>query len=116
MDIRIKRIYEKPRKEDGRRILVDRVWPRGVKKERAGIDLWLKEIAPSTELRKWFNHEPAKWEEFRKRYRAELRRNGTAVRALRRELEKGPVTLIYSAKDEAHNQAAVIREYRELFH
>lgn len=115
MQISIKRIYEKPSKTDGRRILVDRVWPRGVKKEQARIDLWLKDIAPSTELRKWFGHDPEKWDEFRKRYRSELK-NNAAVRILKRELAKGPVTLVYSAKDEAHNQAVVIRENSALFH
>lgn len=115
MQIKIKRIYEKPRQDDGRRILVDRVWPRGVKKEQAHIDLWLKDIAPSTELRKWFGHDPDKWLEFRKRYRAELRRNRAAVRQLKQELDKGPVTLVYSARDEAHNQAVVLRESKSLF-
>lgn len=116
MQIKIKRVYEKPEIGDGRRILVDRVWPRGVKKEQAKIDLWLKEIAPSTELRKWFGHDPEKWDEFRKRYRGELRKNREAVQKLKRELEQGPVTLVYSARDEAHNQAVVIRENSALFH
>lgn len=115
MKIRIKRVYEKPESRDGRRILVDRVWPRGVKKEQAKIDLWLKDIAPSMRLRKWFGHDPEKWDEFRKRYRDELGRNREAVSILRKELEKGPVTLVYSAKDEAHNQAVVIRENSSLF-
>lgn len=115
MQIKIKRVYEKPQSSDGRRILVDRVWPRGVKKEQAKIDLWLKGIAPSTELRKWFGHDPEKWDEFRERYRSELRKNREAVQVLKRELEQGPVTLVYSAKDEAHNQAVVIRENSALF-
>ncbi len=116
MEIRIKRVYEKPRKDDGRRILVDRVWPRGLKKEQASVDLWLKEIAPSTQLRKWFAHDPEKWNEFRKRYSAELQENREAVGLLKQELKKGAVTLLYSARDEAHNQAVVIRENKDLFH
>lgn len=95
MGIKIKRVYEKPGKHDGRRALVDRVWPRGLKKEQAKVDFWLKDIAPSTELRKWF---------------------GPAVRRLKQELDKGPVTLLYAAKDEEHNQAVVLRESKNLFH
>ena len=107
----IKRVYDKPEKRDGRRILVDRVWPRGLTKEKASVDLWLKEIAPSTELRKWFGHDPAKWEGFRKRYIGELKENKEQVSVLKEALKKGKVTLVYGAKDEEHNQALVIKEF-----
>jgi len=113
--IRIKRVYEQPDERDGRRILVDRIWPRGLTKEEAKIDLWLKDIAPSTALRKWFGHAPARWDEFRARYLSELRANPEPVRLLKQELGKGNVTLVYAAKDEEHNQAVVIRESAELF-
>jgi uncharacterized protein YeaO (DUF488 family) len=113
--LRIKRVYEPPDEHDGRRILVDRLWPRGLTKEKASIDLWLKDIAPSTELRKWFDHDPGRWEEFRERYLAELKGNAEQLRLLKQELDKGVVTLVYAAKDEAHNQAVVIQENRWLF-
>jgi uncharacterized protein YeaO (DUF488 family) len=110
MKINIKRVYEKPGKEDGVRILVDRLWPRGLTKEKASIDLWLKDIAPSTELRKWFGHDPEKWKEFRKRYRHELKENEEQVSLLKDQMKKGMVTLVYGAKDEEHNQALVLKE------
>lgn len=110
MEIQIKRVYEQPKKSDGFRILVDRVWPRGMTKEKASVDLWLKEIGPSNELRKWFGHDPVRWEEFRKRYFAELKKNKEVVTQLKEHL-KNVVTLVYSAKDEEHNQAVVIREF-----
>ena len=110
MKIKIKRVYEKPDKEDGKRILVDRLWPRGLTKEKAGIDLWLKEIAPSTELRKWFGHDPQKWEEFEKRYSDELKKNEEQVSLLKEQLKKSPVTLVYGAKDKEHNEALVLKE------
>lgn len=112
---RIKRVYELPDKHDGRRILVDRLWPRGLTKEKASIDLWLKEIAPSTELRKWFDHDPGRWEEFKERYLDELKSNSEQIRLLKQELDKGIVTLVYGAKDEEHNQAVVIQENSWLF-
>ena len=115
MKIRIKRVYEVPDKRDGRRILVDRLWPRGLTKENASINLWLKDIAPSTELRKWFGHDPGRWEEFKERYLAELKGNSEQIRLLKQELDKGIVTLVYGAKDEEHNQAVVIRENSGLF-
>lgn len=115
MKIRIKRVYEQPDKHDGRRILVDRLWPRGLTKEKASVDLWLKDIAPSTELRKWFGHDPCRWEEFKKRYLAELKGNSEQIRLLKQELGKGAVTLVYGAKDEEHNEAVVIRENSALF-
>ena len=109
--MKIKRVYEKPEKEDGKRILVDRLWPRGLTKEKAGIDLWLKDIAPSTELRKWFNHDPAKWKEFQKRYQLELENNKEQVSILNELFKKGPVTLVYGAKDREHNEALVLKEW-----
>lgn len=115
MKIRIKRVYERPDKHDGSRILVDRLWPRGLTKEKASVDLWLKDIAPSTELRKWFGHDPGRWEEFKKRYLAELKGNSEQIRLLKQELEKGVVTLVYGAKDEEHNEAVVIQENCALF-
>jgi uncharacterized protein YeaO (DUF488 family) len=116
MRIRIKRVYEQPDEQDGRRVLVDRLWPRGLTKERAKVDLWLKDIAPSTALRKWFGHDPDKWEAFKERYLAELKNNGEQIRILKQELDKGLVTLVYAAKDEKHNEAIVIQESSALFH
>jgi uncharacterized protein YeaO (DUF488 family) len=111
MKLKIKRVYEKPEKADGTRILIDRLWPRGLSREKAAVDLWLKEIAPSTELRKWFDHDPAKWGDFQRRYRNELKANGEAVQLLQREIKKGTVTLVYGAKDEEHNDAVVLRDF-----
>ena len=108
--MKIKRVYEKPEKDDGIRILVDRLWPRGLTKEKASIDLWLKEIASSTELRKWFGHDPEKWKEFKKRYIDELKKNKEHVSLLKDQLKKGMVTLVYGAKDEEHNEALVLKE------
>jgi len=108
--MKIKRVYEKPDKDDGIRILVDRLWPRGLTKEKAGIDLWLKDIAPSSELRKWFGHDPEKWKEFRKRYNEELKKNEEQVSLLKDQIKKGKVTLVYGAKDEEHNEAFVLKE------
>ncbi len=110
MNIRIKRAYERPDKEDGTRILVDRLWPRGLTKDKAKIDLWLKEVAPSTELRKWFAHDPAKWPEFQTRYRKELRKNKEQLSLLKHEAARGTVTLIYGARDQQHNEAAVLQK------
>ena len=112
---KIKRVYELPDQHDGRRILVDRLWPRGLTKEKASIDLWLKDIAPSTELRKWFDHDPGRWEAFKERYLAELKGNHEQIQLLKQELDKGIVTLVYAAKDEEHNQAIVIQENDWLF-
>lgn len=111
MKIKIKRVYESPEKTDGFRILIDRVWPRGMTKEKASVDLWLKEIGPSTALRKWFNHDPEKWNEFKKRYVKELKNNKEAIDQIKAHLKKGTVTLVYSAKDEEHNQAVVLKEF-----
>ncbi len=111
MKIKIKRVYEKSEKADGKRILIDRLWPRGLSKEKAEVALWLKEIAPTTELRKWFDHDPDKWDEFQKRYRKELKANDGAVQRLKDEMNKGAVTLVYGAKDEEHNDAVVLQEF-----
>jgi uncharacterized protein YeaO (DUF488 family) len=108
-NVRIKRAYEPASRTDGTRILVDRLWPRGLKKTDAKIDVWLKEIAPSTELRKWFGHDPERWPEFRKRYKAEARRHPEELARLRSLAKKGPLTLVYSAHDESHNDAVVLR-------
>jgi len=108
-NIRIKRAYEEPDRDDGTRILVDRLWPRGLTKEKARVDLWLKDVAPSTELRKWFAHDPGKWEEFQSRYLEELKRNQEQLSLLRQEAAKGPVTLVYGAKDQQHNEAVVLQ-------
>src|SRR6476660_6573983 len=110
MNIKIKRAYEQPQKEDGLRILVDRLWPRGLTKEKASVDLWLKEIAPSTELRKWFAHDPEKWNEFRKKYLQELKANEEQVSIIKEHLKQGTVTLVYAARDEEHNEAHVLEE------
>lgn len=110
-DIRIKRVYDPPDKDDGTRVLVDRLWPRGLRKEDAALTLWLKEIAPSPELRMWFGHDPARWIEFDRRYRAELKKNDEAVGQLGELVKRGPVTLLYAAHDTAHNQAIVLEMY-----
>ncbi|RRI05521.1 DUF488 domain-containing protein [Mesorhizobium tamadayense] len=110
-DLAVKRIYEAPEKTDGQRVLVDRIWPRGVAKKDAELALWLKEIAPSEELRKWFGHDPGRWLEFQKRYRAELEHNEEAVAQLRGLLREGKVTLLYGAHDEAHNNAVALAGY-----
>ncbi|HEY4169154.1 MAG TPA: DUF488 domain-containing protein [Reyranella sp.] len=111
--IRIGRIYdEESRDEPGARVLTDRLWPRGITKERAALDLWLKDVAPSTELRQWFHHEPEHWAEFQRRYLAELAHN-PAVAELRALVAKGPVLLLYGARDTEHNQAVVLKEYLE---
>ena len=110
--IRIKRVYSEPSPRDGVRILVDRVWPRGISKERARIAEWRKDLAPSTSLRKWFGHEPARWIEFRRRYQTELSRSGMMeeLKKLARPSRNRRITLVYSAADEEHNQAVVLKE------
>lgn len=108
--IAIRRVYEHPLADHGRKVLVDRIWPRGVRKADLADVLWLKDAAPSAELRKWFAHDPARWPEFRRRYFAELDAN-PAVARLRALAEAGPLTLLYSARDEVHNQAAALRDY-----
>lgn len=110
-DIRIKRIYEPPQTDDGARVLVDRLWPRGLRKEAAALTRWHRDVAPSTELRHWFGHDPARWEAFRARYRAELDANANALDALRELARAGPLTLLYGARDTVHNHAVVLAEY-----
>jgi uncharacterized protein YeaO (DUF488 family) len=108
--IQLKRVYEKPSRQDGLRILVDRLWPRGLTKERAAVKLWLKDVAPSTELRKWFGHDPSKWKEFEMRYRKELREKKKSLDLLKHEAEKHSITLLYGARDEQHNEAQVLKK------
>jgi uncharacterized protein YeaO (DUF488 family) len=114
MDVQVKRVYEAPEESDGFRILTDRLWPRGISKEKAALGIWDKSIAPSTELRKWFGHDPEKFEKFKKRYAEELSGNPDTekfISLIREELQNGPVTLLYGAKDEIHNQAVVLKEF-----
>lgn len=108
--VTVKRIYDETSKADGFRVLVDRIWPRGIAKKAAAIDSWAKEIAPSTELRKWFNHDPAKWSEFQKRYRDELKEQMPAVKELLAECGDRRLTLVVAAKDTHHNQAVVLKD------
>ena len=109
--IKIKRVYEKPAKEDGWRVLVDRLWPRGMTKEAAHLDEWMKDVAPSDALRKWFGHEPEKWTGFQKRYRSELAKKKESVAELKKTAkEHGTLTLLYGAKDEEHNEAVVLAD------
>lgn len=109
-DVKLKRAYESPTDSDGKRVLVDRLWPRGVRKTDAAIDYWAKELAPSTELRKWFAHDPSRWEEFRRRYVAEIEAHREEFDRLRDLALEGPITLVYAAHDETHNDAVVLRE------
>lgn len=111
MKLYIKRAYEPAASDDGERYLVDRLWPRGVKKETLRLAGWLKEVAPSDALRRWFGHDPVRWAEFCRRYRVELKSQPLTLRPLRDALKRGPVTLVYSAHDEAHNQAVALREF-----
>jgi len=109
-NVKLKRAYEPPTADDGTRILIDRLWPRGVTKERAAIDQWMKDISPSTELRKWFGHDPARWDEFRRRYAKEVHQHAELLDQLRLLAREGPITLVYSARDEKHNDAIELRE------
>ena len=111
MTILVKRIYEPAAKSDGFRVLVDRLWPRGIAKESAKLDLWLPDLGPSTELRRWFNHDPARWEEFRRRYQAELLEKTVLLATITEQAKTGPVTLVYSAKDEQYNQAVALQGF-----
>jgi uncharacterized protein YeaO (DUF488 family) len=111
--IQLKRVYEEPSREDGLRILVDRLWPRGLSKQRAAVDLWLKDVAPSTELRKWFGHDPAKWQEFQARYRQELRERQPTLQLLKEKCQEQTVTLVYGARDQEHNEALVLKRILE---
>jgi uncharacterized protein YeaO (DUF488 family) len=108
--IRIKRVYEPPEPSDGIRVLVDRLWPRGLAKEKARIDQWQKDLAPSDALRRWFGHDPGKWNEFKRRYRQELGRKTEELRELAGQARHGIVSLLYAARDEAHNNAVVLKE------
>lgn len=111
--IRLKRAYDEPSKQDGMRILVERLWPRGVSKEKAAVDLWLKDLAPSTELRKWYGHDPEKWDEFRKRYWSELGEKGDLLMLLKHRTTEGTVTFVFAASDEERNSAVALKEYLE---
>jgi uncharacterized protein YeaO (DUF488 family) len=110
MSLKIKRAYEDPTEDDGTRILVDRLWPRGLTKAKAKIDLWLKDVAPSTDLRKWFAHDPARWTEFQARYKDELKQHSEQLDLLKQKAANGPVTLIYGARDQEHNEAVVLEK------
>lgn len=110
-DIRVKRVYDPPDREDGARVLVDRLWPRGARKDKVKLTLWLEDIAPSDDLRRWFGHDPARFAEFSRRYRAELGANKDAVSRLLELVKAGPVTLLYAARDEDHNNARVLADY-----
>jgi uncharacterized protein YeaO (DUF488 family) len=109
-NIKLKRVYEESAAADGTRVLVDRLWPRGLKKADAAIDRWIKDLAPSSELRRWFGHDPARWEEFRRRYSAEVRAHAELFRELRDLARSGPVTLLFAARDETHNEAVALRD------
>jgi uncharacterized protein YeaO (DUF488 family) len=111
MDIRVKRVYDPPSPDDGMRVLVDRLWPRGLSREKAHVDLWLKELAPSTELRKWFNHEPEKWDEFRRRYLQELQQQPEALAHAIDAMGTGPVTLVFGAREARYNDAVALRDF-----
>ena len=108
--IKLKRVYANPLPNDGLRVLVDRLWPRGLTKERAAVDLWLKDVAPSTELRKWFGHDPARWKQFQTRYRKELQEKKDALQLLKQKSRGHTVTLVYGARDEEHNEALVLKQ------
>ena len=111
--IKLKRAYEPAARDDGTRFLVERLWPRGVKKTTLRLDAWLKDVAPSTELRQWFGHDPAKWPEFQRRYRAELGANAEALEPIMKAARRGRVTLVYSSHDQEHNNAVVLKAYVE---
>lgn len=109
--ITLKRVYETPAASDGYRILVDRLWPRGLTKEKAKVDLWLKDLGPSTELRKWFGHDPARWTAFKTKYRQELKAKKSLLQEIESHAQLGPVTILYGAKDTEHNEAVVLKEH-----
>jgi len=113
VSIRLKRAYDPPSLDDGVRILVERLWPRGLSKERAAVDLWVKDVAPSSELRRWYAHDESRWPEFRRRYRAELRERPGELAELRRLAGAGPVTFIYGSRETEHNSATVLRNVVE---
>jgi uncharacterized protein YeaO (DUF488 family) len=109
-NVKLKRAYDPPASGDGKRVLIDRLWPRGLSKEKAALDQWIKDIAPSAELRKWFGHDPARWDEFRRRYAAEVHQHSDLLEKLRSLARTGTLTLVYSAHDEEHNNAMELRE------
>jgi len=109
-NVKLNRAYESPAAADGTRVLIDRLWPRGISKKKAALDQWMRDIAPSNQLRKWFGHDPARWNEFRRRYAAEVHKNPHLLEQLRSVARDGPITLVYSARDEAHNDAIVLRD------
>lgn len=111
--IKLKRVYEEPEKADGTRVLVERLWPRGFSKEKARVDLWLKEAAPSTELRKWFGHDPMKWDEFKERYFVELDRNPEVLLPIKEIIGKEQVTFVFASKEQTYNNSAALKEYLE---
>jgi uncharacterized protein YeaO (DUF488 family) len=111
--IRIKRVYQEPEESDGRRVLVDRLWPRGLSKDKAKVHVWVKEIAPSTELRRWYGHDPDKWPEFKIRYAVELEANRSKVDELLAEVQAGTVTFLYGSKEERLNNAVALKEFIE---
>jgi uncharacterized protein YeaO (DUF488 family) len=111
--IQLKSVYEQPSRKDGLRVLVDRLWPRGLTKERAAVALWLKDMAPSTELRKWFDHDPIKWKQFQIRYRKELREKKDGLKLLKQKSKEQTVTLLFGARDEEHNEALVLKDVLE---
>jgi uncharacterized protein YeaO (DUF488 family) len=113
---KLKRVYEEPSKQDGFRVFVERLWPRGISKERAAVDVWLKEVAPSPELRKWFDHDPAKWEEFLRRYEKELEQRTNEIQLLLEKSREGTVTLVYAAHDQEHNSALLLKQHLEHDH
>ncbi|MGC1547838.1 MAG: DUF488 domain-containing protein [Rhodanobacter sp.] len=115
MSISIKRVYEPAAKSDGRRVLVDRLWPRGLKKEDAAIDVWMKDLGPSTALRQWFGHDPVRWECFRHRYASELDGKTEDLRPLAEQAERHHVTLLFGARDEEHNNAVALKAYLEVW-
>jgi uncharacterized protein YeaO (DUF488 family) len=114
--IKLKRVYDAPARGDGARFFVERLWPRGIRKTELPLDGWLKDVAPSTELRRWFAHDPRKWPAFRRRYRRELRTNAASLAPLRAAARKGTTTLVYSARDTEHNAAVVLRDYLDATH
>ena len=116
MNIHVKRIYDPPSPEDGHRVLVDRLWPRGITRARAAIDLWLQEIAPSPELRQWYAHDPERWGEFQIRYRQELEERPEAVATLLEFAQRGPLTLLFAARDEERNSAVLVKRFLEDLH
>ncbi|KKR33008.1 MAG: hypothetical protein UT64_C0016G0005 [Candidatus Falkowbacteria bacterium GW2011_GWF2_39_8] len=114
--IKVKRVYDSQNEEDGIRILVDRLWPRGLSKEKAKVDLWLKELAPSSDLRNWFNHEPYKWYEFKRRYYAELEDKKLILKLIHKEVKKQNVTLLYSSREEKYNDAMALKQFILKYH